>query len=130
MARTGEPCAIANASSVDGLVGESRFFAYCAAKGAVTLMTKAAALHCAEQNLPIRINSVHPGYVQSPMAEADAAQSGQTVEEYTREFAARHPVGHLGAPEDIAAGYLYLCSDEARFVTGTQLAIDGGFTAQ
>lgn len=129
-ARTGEPCAIANASSVDGLVGESRFFAYCAAKGAVTLMTKAAALHCAEQNLPIRINSVHPGYVQSPMAEADAAQSGQTVEEYTREFAARHPVGHLGAPEDIAAGYLYLCSDEARFVTGTQLAIDGGFTAQ
>lgn len=60
MARTGEQCAIANASSVDGLVGESRFFAYCAAKGAVTLMTKAAALHCAEQNLPIRINSVHP----------------------------------------------------------------------
>ena len=130
MARTGEQCAIANASSVDGLVGESRFFAYCAAKGAVTLMTKAAALHCAEQNLPIRINSVHPGYVQSPMAEVDAAQNGQTVEEYTREFATRHLVGHLGAPEDIAAGYLYLCSDEARFVTGTQLAIDGGFTAQ
>ncbi|GAA4509455.1 glucose 1-dehydrogenase [Brevibacterium yomogidense] len=130
MARTGEPCAIANASSVDGLVGESRFFAYCAAKGAVTLMTKAAALYCAEQNLPIRVNSVHPGYVQSPMAAVDAAQNGQTVEEYTREFADRHPLGHLGEPRDIADGYLYLCSDEARFVTGTQLTIDGGYTAQ
>ena len=130
MKRSGEPCAIANASSIDGLVGESRFFAYCAAKGAVTLMTKAAALYCAEQKLPIRVNSVHPGYVRSPMAEADAAQHGQTVEEYTREFADKHPVGHLGVPQDIAPGYLYLCSDEARFVTGTQLAIDGGYTAQ
>lgn len=130
MARSGEPCAIANASSVDGLVGESRFFAYCAAKGAVTLMTKAAALYCAEQHLPIRVNSVHPGYVRSPMAQTDAAQNGQTVEEYTKEFAGRHPVGHLGEPQDIAAGYVYLCSDEARFVTGAQLTIDGGFTAQ
>lgn len=130
MAQSGEPCAIANASSIDGIVGESRFFAYCAAKGAVTLMTKAAALHCAEQKLPIRVNSVHPGYVQSPMAQVDAAQNGQTVEEYTREFADKHPIGHLGDPQDIAYGYLYLCSDEARYVTGTQLAIDGGYTAQ
>lgn len=130
MAKTGEPCAIANASSIDGLVGESRFFAYCAAKGAVTLMTKAAALYCAEQKLPIRVNSIHPGYIQSPMAEIDAAQNGQTGTQYTKQFANKHPVGHLGDPQDIAQGYLYLCSDEARFVTGTQLAIDGGYTAQ
>lgn len=130
MVDSGDSCAIANASSIDGLVGESRFFAYCAAKGAVTLMTKATALYCAENDLPIRVNSVHPGYIQTPMAVTDAQQHGQTMDEYTREFVDRHPVGHLGDPDDIAQGYLYLCSDEARFVTGTQLTIDGGYTAQ
>lgn len=130
MRRTGEPCAIANASSIDGLVGESRFFAYCAAKGAVTMMTKAAALYCAEQRLPIRVNSVHPGYVMTPMARYDAEQNGQTIEEYAADFISRHPVGHLGEPRDIAHAYAYLCSDEARFVSGTQLAVDGCYTAQ
>ncbi|WP_026820000.1 SDR family NAD(P)-dependent oxidoreductase [Arthrobacter castelli] len=130
MRQSGESCAIANASSIDGLVGESRFFAYCAAKGAVTMMTKAAALYCAENDLTIRVNSVHPGYILTPMASRDAEQHGQTPEEYTKQFVDRHPVGHLGDPANIANGYLYLCSDDAAFVTGTQLAIDGGFTAQ
>lgn len=130
MRQSGETCAIANASSIDGLVGESRFFAYCATKGAVTLMTKSAALYCAENRLPIRVNSVHPGYVVTPMASQDAEEHGQTLKEYTQEFTDRHPAGHLGEPRDIAYGYLYLCSDESRFVTGTQLTIDGGYTAQ
>src|SRR5581483_11429459 len=74
-------------------------------------------------------NSVHPGYIMSPMAHDDARQAGLTVEEYLRDFIAKHPIGHLGEPIDIAQGMLYLASDESKFVTGTQLAIDGGYTA-
>jgi 3(or 17)beta-hydroxysteroid dehydrogenase len=125
-----DPCSIINLSSIEGLVAESAFFAYCASKGAVTLMTKAAALHCGERRYPIRVNSVHPGYVMSPMADEDARQAGLTTEEYLQDFIAKHPIGHLGEPIDIAQGILYLASDESKFVTGAQLTIDGGYTAQ
>lgn len=130
MRTNGEKCSIANASSIEGLVAESAFFAYCASKGAVTLMTKAAALYCGENRLNIRVNSVHPGYIITPMAYDDARQNGQTIEEYSAEFIQKHPIGYLGKPEDIAYGYIYLSSDEADFVSGTQLAIDGCYTAQ
>lgn len=130
MKDNGEKCSISNASSIEGLVAESAFFAYCASKGAVTLMTKAAALYCGENRLSIRVNSVHPGYIMTPMAYDDAKQNNQTIEEYSAEFIAKHPIGYLGAPEDIAYGYVYLSSDEANFVSGTQLAIDGAYTAQ
>ena len=130
MRTNGEKCSIANASSIEGLVAESAFFAYCASKGAVTLMTKAAALYCGENRLNIRVNSVHPGCIITPMAYDDARQNGQTIEEYSAEFIQKHPIGYLGKPEDIAYGYVYLSSDEADFVSGTQLAIDGCYTAQ
>lgn len=130
MRTNGEKCSIANASSIEGLVAESAFFAYCASKGAVTLMTKAAALYCGENRLNIRVNSVHPGYIITPMAYDDARQNGQTIEEYSAEFIQKHPIGYLGKPEDIAYVYVYLSSDEADFVSGTQLAIDGCYTAQ
>ena len=130
MRKNGEKCSISNASSIEGLVAESAFFAYCASKGAVTLMTKAAALYCGENRLPIRVNCVHPGYIITPMAYDDARQNGQTIEEYSAEFIQKHPIGYLGKPEDIAYGYVYLSSDEADFVSGTSLAIDGCYTAQ
>lgn len=130
MRSNGEKCSIANASSIEGLVAESAFFAYCAAKGAVTLMTKAAALYCGEQRLKIRVNSVHPGYILTPMAYDDARQNNQTIEEYSEEFIEKHPIGYLGKPEDIAYGYVYLSSDEADFVSGASLTIDGCYTAQ
>lgn len=130
MRTNGEKCSISNASSIEGLVAESAFFAYCAAKGAVTLMTKAAALYCGENRLSIRVNSVHPGYIITPMAYDDAEQNGQTIEEYSKEFIEKHPIGYLGDPEDIAYGYVYLSSDEANFISGTSLAIDGCYTAQ
>lgn len=130
MKKNGEKCSIVNTSSIEGLVAEAPFFAYCAAKGAVTLMTKAAALYCGEQRLSIRVNSVHPGYIMTPMAYDDAKQNGQTIEEYSAEFIAKHPIGYLGEPEDIAYGYLYLASDEANFVSGSSLTIDGCYTAQ
>lgn len=130
MKDSNELCSIVNTSSIEGLVAESAFFAYCASKAAVTLMTRAAALTCGEKRYPIRINSVHPGYIMSPMAHEDARQAGLTLDEYLRDFIAKHPIGRLGEPIDIAQGMLYLASDESKFVTGTQLAIDGGYTAQ
>lgn len=130
MRTNGEKCSIVNASSTEGLVAESAFFAYCASKGAVTLMTKAAALYCGENKLSIRVNSVHPGYILTPMAYDDAKQNNQTIEEYCTEFACKHPIGYLGKPVDIAYAYLYLASDESNFVSGSQLVVDGGYTAQ
>ena len=77
-----------------------------------------------------RVNAVAPGYILTPMAEEDARQNGQTLEEYCAEFIALHPIGHLGTPQDIAKAYLYLASEEFSFVTGTTLMVDGGYTAQ
>jgi len=130
MRANGEKCSIVNASSIEGMVAESAFFAYCASKGAVTLMTKAAALYCGENKLPIRVNSVNPGYILTPMAYDDAKQNNQTIEEYCMEFAHKHPIGYLGQPLDVAYAYLYLASDESNFVSGSQLVVDGGYTAQ
>lgn len=130
MRANGENCSITNTSSIEGLVAESAFFAYCASKGAVTLMTKAAALYCGENRLKIRVNSVHPGYILTPMAYDDAKQNNQTIEEYSAEFIKKHPIGYLGRPEDIAYSYVYLSSDEANFVSGAAISVDGCYTAQ
>ena len=123
-------CSIVNTASIDGVVGDSLYFAYCASKAAVEAMTRCAALYCGEHGLPIRVNAVAPGYILTPMAEQDAAERGMTIEEYEREMAKDHPIGYIGRPEDIANAYLYLASDEASFVTGTTLAVDGGYTAK
>ena len=112
------------------LQGIRSFFSYCAAKAAVQAMTKCAALYCGENGLNIRVNAVAPGYILTPMAYEDARQNGQTIEEYCADFAELHPIGHLGKPEDVANAYLYLVSEEADFITGTTLMVDGGYTAK
>ncbi len=124
------PCAIVNTASIDGAVGDSLYFAYCASKSAVESMTRCAALYCGEQGLAIRVNAVAPGYIMTPMAVQDAAERNLTIEEYEEDMAADHPIGHIGRPDDIANAYLYLASDEAKFVTGTTLMVDGGYTAK
>ena len=129
MSKTGEPCAIVSTASVDGHVGDEVYFAYCAAKAAVEAMTKCAAIYCGKNKLNIRVNAVAPGYILTPMAEDDAKQHGITIEEYCVESAKLHPIGRLGTPLEIANAYLYLASDEASFVTGTTLMVDGGYTA-
>lgn len=130
MKEHGEPSAIVSTASVDGLCGDSVFFTYCATKAAVEAMTKCAALYCCENKLNIRVNAVAPGYILTPMAEDDARQNGQTLEEYSAEAGAMHPIGRLGMPIDIANAYLYMVSDEAAFTTGTTLAVDGGYTCR
>jgi NAD(P)-dependent dehydrogenase (short-subunit alcohol dehydrogenase family) len=120
---------IINISSVLGLVGGPRAGAYCASKGGVALYTKSAALYCAQQRLGIRVNSVHPGYIWTPLLEDHLKQRGD-VEVERKSLEAVEPIGHLGEPNDVAYGILYLASDEAKFVTGSGLVIDGGYTAQ
>ncbi len=114
---------IVNLSSIAGHVGLPMYAAYCASKGGVKNLTKAAALECAADG--IRVNSVHPGLIWTPMNKVNfpdeaAAQAG--VEQLT-------PLGILGYPEDIANGVLYLASDESSYMTGSALTIDGGLTA-
>jgi 3(or 17)beta-hydroxysteroid dehydrogenase len=119
---------IINLSSVAGLVGLPEISAYCASKGAVALFTKAAALECAKAGYKIRVNSIHPGGIWTPMLETFVGKRGDAQADAAA--AGMHPVGHAGEPDDIANGVLYLASDESKFVTGAELVIDGGYTAQ
>jgi NAD(P)-dependent dehydrogenase (short-subunit alcohol dehydrogenase family) len=114
---------IINISSIYGLVGSAGRIPYHASKGAVTVVTKAAALELAPYG--IRVNSVHPGFIDTPMTAPLLA------DERTRQWMLNAtPIGRIGRPEDVAYGILYLASDEASFVTGSELVIDGGYTAQ
>jgi cyclopentanol dehydrogenase len=115
---------IINISSISGMVGQSNIQpVYNASKGAVRIFTKSAAVQYAKDG--IRVNSVHPGAVDTPMAGPRLADP-----ELQREAAARIPLGRTGRPEDIAYGVLFLASDESSFVTGSELVIDGGYTAE
>lgn len=118
---------IINLSSIYGIVGAPDLPAYHASKGAVRLMSKTDALLYAKDN--IRVNSVHPGFIWTPLVEDYLKQQGD-VELGRKQLDQLHPVGHVGKPEDIAYGILFLASDESKFMTGSELVIDGGYTAQ
>lgn len=118
---------IINLSSIYGLVGAPDVPPYHASKGAVRLMTKTDALLYAPDR--IRVNSIHPGYIWTPMVQGHLAGLGD-IEAGRRAIDALHPLGHIGEPDDIAWGAVYLASDEAKFVTGSELVIDGGYTAR
>jgi len=122
---------IVNISSVAGINGFSRQVAYCASKGGVRLLSKAAAVECAEAGLGIRVNSIHPGIIDTPMAQGILG----TVEPQMRpEIEARwkqmHPIGRIGQASEVAQCILFLASDASSFVTGTELVVDGGLTAR
>lgn len=123
--------AIVNISSVLGFVGMSNISAYAASKGGVRLFTKAAAIECAEKGYNVRINSVHPGYIETPMVmrRFDKIAEEEREAEETR-LKQSHPLGRLGKPEEIASMILYLASDEAAFVTGAEFVADGGYLAK
>ena len=120
---------IINLSSIYGLVGGADVPAYHASKGAVRLMTKTDALLYAPDR--IRVNSVHPGFIWTPMVEHHLRDSGADDLVAARvQLDALHPLGHVGDVDDIAWGVVYLASDEAKFVTGSEMVIDGGYTAR
>ena len=112
---------IINISSVDAIVGSSSSAPYTASKGAVRSLTKNTAVNYGKYN--IRVNSVHPGFIVTPMTKSQLSDGGSSEQTDV-------PLQRLGKPEDVAYGVLYLASDEASFVTGAELVIDGGLTAK
>ncbi len=130
---------IVNISSVAGLKGIVGLSGYCASKGGVRLFTKAVALECAQMRNNIRVNSIHPGGIETPiwvkmandgfMPQVGSNSIAERMKETRLQASESTPLGFAGAPSDIAAGVLYLCSSDARFITGTELVIDGGVFA-
>lgn len=118
--------AIVNNASGWGLVGGDRAAAYCAAKGGVVVLTKAMAIDHARQG--IRVNCVCPGDVDTPMLPEDARRRGLAWEAYLA-GAAQRPMGRIGRPEEVARAVLFLASEEASFITGAALPVDGGGVA-
>ncbi|NOU32309.1 MAG: glucose 1-dehydrogenase [Polyangiaceae bacterium] len=119
---------IINVSSVAGLIGSPDLAAYCSSKGAVRLLTKSVALHCAKRGYGIRCNSVHPSFVDTPMVRA-LAGAARDPDKAFEQLAKSAPLGRLGTVEEVAYAILYLASDESTFTTGTEMVIDGGMTA-
>lgn len=125
MAASGESGAIINIGSMLAMRVGSGFVAYCATKAAVTAMSKCVALHCAEKGYKIRVNTVHPGAIRTPMFERylglfPSAEEGEAI------FAANHPMGRVGEADEVARACLFLASDEASFTTGVDFTVDGG----
>src|SRR4051812_35645089 len=134
-AGTPHGCAIVNFSSIYGLGGQPFFSAYCAAKGAIRLLTKAAALEFAQLGMRIRVNSVHPGPIDTALARAPLEAlitSGRiaSMDAAIDSVAASYPGGRIGRPSDVAGVVAFLLSDAARFVNGAEIPIDDGFTAK
>jgi len=133
MRASGDGGSIINISSVAGLKGSAMLAGYCATKGGVRLFTKAIAMECANAKDGVRVNSVHPGLIETPIwltvgqAVNPLANAPPDLDAMS---ALSVPLGVKGFPEDIANGVLWLCSSESRYVTGQELVIDGGLTVR
>lgn len=120
---------IINISSIEGMVGEAGVAAYNYSKGGVRIFTKSAALHCAKEGYPIRINSVHPGFILTAMMEEGIGSMPEEVQlEMSERLEREIPLRTMGEPLDIANGCLFLACEESKYMTGSELVIDGGYT--
>ena len=118
---------IINISSISGIIAGHNLAAYNSAKAGVRHLTKSVALHCARQANEVRCNSIHPAFVDTPIL--DEILKRGTREEGLERLAQQIPLGIVGAPEDVAHAVVYLASDESRFMTGSELVLDGGISA-
>ena len=118
---------VINISSIMGKIASPGAAAYCASKGGVLMLTKAAALEWAP--LGIRVNSIHPGYIDTPLVSG-ILRNVENGNERRQMLVDRHPIGRLGVPREIADAVVFLASDESSFMTGSEMLIDGGYTAQ
>lgn len=137
MRRSGDGGSIINMSSVAGLKGAPNLAGYCATKGAVRLFTKSVAMECTEAKDKIRVNSVHPGIIETPIWDTIVGTGGPgsntgAPRSATLDAMAQMavPLGAKGWPEDIANGVFWLASEESRYVTGAELVIDGGLSVR
>lgn len=121
--------AIVNVSSIYGMVSSPKVLAYSASKGGVRAMTKSMALDLADRETGIRVNSIHPGFADTPLVEnAIAALEPEEGEQFSAQIAERAKLG-LANPDQIAAAAVFLFSDDSSFMTGSELVVDGGYTA-
>jgi len=126
-----QPGSIINISSIAGLLAARNMAAYNAAKAAVWLLSKSVALHCARSGYDIRSNSLHPAFIRTPILDGVHEVLGtRDDEELEAKLARGIPLGRIGEPEDVAYAAVYLASDESRFITGIEIKIDGGMSAQ
>ncbi|MEZ5500076.1 MAG: SDR family oxidoreductase [Steroidobacteraceae bacterium] len=126
---------IINMSSICGLIGVPFQTAYCATKGAVRMFSKALALELAALKLRIRVNSIHPGSVDTAFAAQCLKELGEvgfapSPEEARAAIDRAHPIGQMAKPEEIADAIVFLASEQSRFMTGSELVVDGGYTSQ
>ena len=121
---------IVNIASIEGMLGEPLIPAYNASKGGVRIFTRSAAIHCARSGYNIRINSVCPGFAETQMvASAVGTLPPDQAQAFVARTLARIPLGRFARPEEIAKAVLFLASDEASYITGSDLVVDGGMTA-
>lgn len=133
--RVGRHASVITMSSICGLIGVAFQTAYCASKGAVRLYTKALALEYAALGMKVRVNSIHPGTVDTAFAAQCLKELGEvgfapSPSEARAAIARAHPIGHMAEPEEIADAIVFLASNQSRFMTGSELVVDGGYTAQ
>jgi NAD(P)-dependent dehydrogenase (short-subunit alcohol dehydrogenase family) len=126
-AATGTRGSILNISSIAGVIASGMMPAYNSAKAAVKHLTKSVALHCASSRYAVTCNSLHPVFIDTPIL--DGLIPGADHESTVQKLGKQIPLGRVGEPDDVAYAAVYLCSDEAKFVTGTGLYIDGGISA-
>ena len=120
---------IINLSSVSGLIGGFNLAAYNSSKGAVRMLSKSVALHCARSGYGIRCNSIHPTFIETPMLDS-MIQDAPDPEKARQTLIRQVPLTRIGTTDDVAKMIVYLASDESTFVTGTEMVIDGGVVAQ
>ncbi len=125
--RDNQPASIVNISSIAGLIAAHNFANYNASKAAVWLLSKSVALHCARNGWDIRCNSVHPAFIRTPILDDLVGDKDEAT--VLTKLARQVPLGRLGEPDDVAQAVVYLASDESRFVTASELKLDGGISA-
>ena len=125
--RERQPASIVNLSSIAGLIAAHNFANYNASKAAVWLLSKSIALHCARKGWDVRCNSVHPTFIRTPILGDLVGDRDES--EVMAKLARQVPLGRLGEPSEVASAIVYLASDESRFMTASELKLDGGISA-